>query len=116
LESNIIELLNGLRGVLESDLTPIMFVSDKKDNNSGSGSLHLKQTLLLGLNTLKERGVWELEPVVLGGFKGIVRLGLWDSLDESLKVTPVSPELEPVQVKNIGDGIVKEGRVVRDDD
>ena len=79
-------------------------------------NIHLEQTLFLGLDTLKERGVGELELVVFSGFESVVRLGLGNLLHELLKVTAVSAELEAVQVKDIGDSVVKEGRVVRDDD
>jgi hypothetical protein len=94
LESDVVELLNGLGGVLESNLA------------------HLQQTLLLSLDTLKERWVGELEPVVLGGLECVIRLGLGDLLDEGLEVAFVSPDLEAIQVEDIGDGVVEEARVV----
>ena len=50
----------------------------------------------------------ELEPVV--------RLGLRNLSDEPLEVTAVSPELESVEVENVSDGVVEEGRVVENDD
>jgi hypothetical protein len=98
LEGDIVELLGDGGGVLEADLA------------------HLDQRLLLGLDTFEERGVGELELVVLGGLEGVVRLGLRDLLDEGLEVTPVATELEAVQVEDVGDGVVQEARVVRDDD
>jgi hypothetical protein len=49
---------------------------------------HLKQTLLLGLDTLKERRVRELELVVLGGFESVVGLGLGNLLDEGFSRLP----------------------------
>lgn len=79
-------------------------------------NIHLEQTLLLGLDTLKERGVGELELVVLSGLESVVGLGLGNLLHELLKVTAVSAELEAVQVEDIGDGVVEEGRIVRDND
>jgi hypothetical protein len=97
LEGDVVELLNRLGGVLEANFA------------------HLQQTLLLGLDTLKQRGIGELELVVLEGFKSIVGLGLGDNLHEVLEVTTVSPELEAVEVENIGDDVVEEARVVRDD-
>ena len=98
MESDVVELLDGLRGVLEADLA------------------HLEERLLLGLDTLKERGVGELELVVLGGLESVVRASLGNSLHEGLKVTAVTLELEAVQVKDVGDGVVEETGVVRDDD
>jgi hypothetical protein len=98
LEGDVVELLDGLRRILETDLT------------------HLQQTLFLGLDTLKERRVRELELVILSSLKSVVRLGLRDGLDELLEVTAVSPELEAVQVEDVGDGVVQEARIVRDDD
>jgi hypothetical protein len=81
-----------------------------------NGNLHLEQTLFLRLDTLKERWVRELELVVLCSLKCVVRLGLGHLLDEFFKVTAVSAELEAVQVEDVGNGVVKEARVVRDDD
>ena len=79
-------------------------------------NIHLEQTLLLGLDTLKERGIGELELIVLSGLESVVGLGFGNLLHELLKVTAVSAELEAVQVEDVGDGVVEEGRVVRDDD
>jgi hypothetical protein len=79
-------------------------------------NIHLEQTLLLGLDTLKERGIRELELVVLSGLESVVGLGLGNLLHELLKVAAVSAELEAVQVEDVGDGVVKEARVVGDDD
>ena len=98
LEGDVVELLDGLRGVLEADLA------------------HLEEGLLLGLDTFEERRVRELELVVLRGLKSVVGAGLRDSLHEGLEVTPVALELEAVEVEHVGDGVVEEGRVVRDDD
>lgn len=98
LESDVVKLLNGLRGVLESDLT------------------HLQQRLLFGLNTIQQRWVGELEPVVFQSFETIVRLGLRNGLNEFLEVATISSELEAVQVEDISDGVVKETGVVGDDD
>ena len=98
MERDVVQLLHGLRRVLEADLA------------------HLEQGLLLGLDTVEERRVGELELVVLGRLEGVVRLGLGDGLDERLEVTAVAAELEAVEVENVGDGVVEEARVVRDDD
>lgn len=98
LEGDVVELLDGRAGVLEADLA------------------HLEQTLLLGLDTLEQRGVGKLELVVFSGFEGVVRLGLGNVLDEVLEVTTVPANLEAVEVENIGNGVIEEGRVVRDND
>ena len=79
-------------------------------------SLHLKQTLFLGLDALKKRWVRELELVILCGLKRVVRLGFGHLLDEFFKITTVSAELEAVQMEDIGDCVVEEAGVVRDDD
>ena len=79
-------------------------------------NIHLEQTLLLGLDTLKERGIGKLELVVLSGLESVVGLGLGNLLHKLLEVTAVSAELEAVQVEDVGDGVVEECRVVRDDD
>jgi len=98
LKSNVVELLNRLGGVLEANFA------------------HLQQTLLLGLDTLKQGGVGELELIILEGLKSIVGLGFRDDLHKVLEVTTISPELEAVEVENIGDNVVEEARVVGDDD
>jgi hypothetical protein len=90
LKCDIVELLNRLGGILEPNLA------------------HLQQTLLLSLNTLEKRWVRELEPVVLSSLKSVVRLGFGNLLDEGLEVTFVSPDLEAVQVEDIGDRVVEE--------
>ena len=92
------ELLDGGSGVLEADLA------------------HLEQSLLLRLDTIEEGRVGELELVVLGRLEGVVRLGLRHLLDERLEVTRVPPDLEAVEVEDVGDGVVQEAGVVRDDD
>lgn len=58
LEGDVVELLYGLRGVLEANLA------------------HLHQGLPLGLDTVEERRVRELELVVLSGLESIVGEGL----------------------------------------
>ena len=78
--------------------------------------LHLKQTLLLCLDTFKKRRVGKLELVIFGSFKSVVGLGLRDLLDELLTVTTISAKLEAVQVKDVRDSVVKEAGVVRNDD
>ena len=92
------QLLNLRSGVLESNLT------------------HLKKRLLLGLDTFKKRRIGEFELVVLSGFKSVVRFSLGNCLNKGLEVTPVTLEFETVEVKNIGDSVVEEARVVRDND
>lgn len=77
---------------------------------------HLKQTLLFGLNTIEKRGVWELEPIVLSSLEGVVGFRFRDLFYECLEVTPVTLDLETVDVQNIGDSVVEEGGVVGDDD
>ena len=84
------KLLNGLGGVLESNLA------------------HLQQTLLLGLDTLKKRWVGELEPVVLSSLEGIVGFGLGYLSDEAFEVAFVSPHLEAIQMEHVGNGVVEE--------
>ena len=92
------ELLDWLCGILESNLA------------------HLQQRLLFGLNTLEQRRIGELEFVVLGSLKSIVRFGLRNLLDESLKITLIALDFEAVKVEDVGDGVVEEARVVRYDD
>jgi hypothetical protein len=98
LECDVVELLNSLGGILEANFA------------------HLQQTLLLGLDTLKQRGIGELELVVFQGLESIVRLGLRDNLHEAFEVAAVSPKLEAVEMENIGDDVIEEARVVGDDD
>ena len=78
--------------------------------------IHLKQTLLLRFNTFKEGRIRELELVVFGSLKSVIRLGLRNLSNELLKVATVSAELEAVQVQDIRDGVVEETGIVRDDD
>jgi hypothetical protein len=59
-----------------------------------SNLAHLEQTLLLGLDTFKKRGVRELELVVLESLETVIGLGLGNLLNELLEVTAVSLELE----------------------
>jgi hypothetical protein len=59
---------------------------------------HLHQCLLLGLDTIKERRVGELELVVLGNIQLEVGSGLGNVTDKGLEVTGISLELEVVQV------------------
>ena len=77
-------------------------------NQIPAEQVYLEQTLFLGLDTFEERQMRELEPVV--------RLGLRNLSDEPLEVTVVSPELESVEVENVSDGVVEEGRVMENDD
>ena len=94
MESDVVELLDGGPGVLEADLA------------------HLKEGFLLGLDTFKERRIGEFELVVLSGFKSVVRFSLRNCLNKGLEVTPVSSELEAVEVEDIGYGVVEEAGVV----
>lgn len=98
LEGDVVELLLRLCWVLEADLA------------------HLDEGLLLGLDTLEQWWLGELELVVLSRLESVVRASLRNRLHEGLEVTPVAPELEAVQVENVGDGVVQEAGVVRDDD
>jgi hypothetical protein len=77
---------------------------------------HLHQCLLLGLDTVEEWRVGELELVVLGNIQLEVGSGLGNVTDKGFEVTGVSLELEVVQVESIGDGSVKEIGIVRDND
>lgn len=77
---------------------------------------HLQQTTLLSLDTIKERWVREFELVVFGGLEGVVRFSLGDSLDEGFEVAGVTPELETIDVEDVGDDVVEEARVVGNDD
>jgi hypothetical protein len=98
LEGDVVQLLNVRGRVLEADLA------------------HLHERLLLGLDTVEQRRVRELEGVVLGRVERVVRLGLGHRLDERLEVAAVATELEAVEVNNVRDDVVEEARVVRDDD
>lgn len=75
--------------------------------------LHLQDGTLLGLDTLKETRLGELE-LNLSGFKRVVGSGLGDLLDELRKVTLVTLELVVGFVVNdVGTDVVQETRVVR---
>lgn len=79
---------------------------------------HLADTddgLGLGLDTLKETWLWELE-LHLGGTELVVRLGGWALLDELLQVTTVTLELEALVVDDVLADVVQEGGVVGNDD
>jgi len=69
----------------------------------------------LGLDTLKETGLGELE-LHLGGTELVVGLGSGVSLDEVGKGTAVTAELEALVVNNVLDDVVKELGVVRHHD
>ena len=98
LKGNVVELLDRLSGILETNFT------------------HLEQGLLLSLDTIEKRRIGELEPVVVSGFQGIVGLGFWDSLNEVLEIALVSLNLEAVDVQDISDGVVQETGIVGNDD
>jgi hypothetical protein len=85
------------------------------DGYTGQLKLHLKQTLLLGLDTLKKRGIRELELVILGSLKSVVGLGLGNLLNELLEITTISAKLEAVKMEDVGDGVIEEAGIVRDD-
>lgn len=98
LERDVVQLLLSRAGILEADFA------------------HLEQTLLFGLDTIEQRGVGELEAVVLSSLKRVVGFCFRDRLYEGLEVTPVTLDLETIDVQNVGDGVVEEGGVVGDDD
>lgn len=94
LEGHVVELLGGRGRVLESDVS------------------HLHERLLLGLDTVEEGRVGELEEVVVGGRELVVGLGLGHVLDERLEVTGITLDLETVQVEDVSRNVVEEARVV----
>lgn len=94
LERDVVELLDGRGGVLESDVA------------------HLHERLLLGLDTVEEGRVGELELVLLVDVELVVGLGLGNVLDEGLEVTWVPLNLEAVKVEDVGGDVVEEARVV----
>jgi hypothetical protein len=73
---------------------------------------HLDDRLLAGLDTLQEGRVRELELVLLGGRKLVVRSGLGDALDKGLEVAGVALQLEAVEVKNVSRDVVEETGVL----
>ena len=86
----------------------------------GTGVLeaHVADTdnsLCLCLDTLEITGLGELE-LHLGGTEIEVRLGGRALLDELVNVTTVALELEALVVDDVLDNVVKEARVVGDDD
>ncbi|OAR01280.1 hypothetical protein LLEC1_01199 [Akanthomyces lecanii] len=97
LEGNVGNLGLGCTGVLEGHLG---------GTENGLG---------LGLDTFEETGLREAE-FNLGGTKLVVRLGGGNALDELHQVTSVALKLEALVVDNVLADIVKEARVVGDDD
>jgi len=97
LEGALLNLGLGGTGVLEGDVA-----------NTDDG-------LSLGLDTLKETGLRELE-LHLGGTELVVGLGGRNALDELAKLATVSLQLEALVVDNVLDDVVEELGVVRDDD
>ena len=97
LEGALLNLGLSSTGVLEGDVA---------DTDDGLG---------LGLDTLEETGLGELE-LDLGGTKLVVRLGGRNTLDELGELTAVSLQLEALVVDNVLDDVVEELGVVRDDD
>ncbi|KAF1733277.1 hypothetical protein CRV24_007176 [Beauveria bassiana] len=86
----------------------------------GSGVLegHLggtENSLGLGLDTLKETGLGERE-LNLGGTELVVGLGRGNTLDKLHQVAPVALELVALVVDNVLADVVKEARVVGDND
>ena len=77
---------------------------------------HLEERLPLGLDTLEHRRVreLELELVVCERLEPAMASCLGHSFNGSIEVTLVAPKLEPVEVQNVGDRVVEEARVVRD--
>lgn len=71
-------------------------------------------SLGLGLDTLKETGLGELE-LHLGGTELVVGTSRRHTLDESVKVTAVTLELEALVVNNVLDDVVQELAVVGND-
>ena len=65
---------------------------------------------------MEQRWFGELELVVFGHLERLVRLGLGNGLDEGFQVTTVAAKFEAIQVDNIGNRVIKEAGVVRDDD
>jgi hypothetical protein len=94
LERDVVELLDGRGGVLESNVT------------------HLHERLFLGLDSVEKGRVGELELVLLVDVELVVGLGLGDVLDEGLEVTRVPLNLEAVKVEDVGGDVVEEARVV----
>jgi len=97
LESNVANLGLGGTGVLEGHVV---------DTDDGLG---------LGLDTLKETGLGELE-LHVGGAQLVVGTSGGDTLDEVRKGTTVTLELEALVVDNVLDDVVQEAGVVRDHD
>lgn len=97
LEADLLDLGLGGTGVLEGHLG---------GTQDGLG---------LGLDTLKETGLGEGE-LHLGGTELVVGLGGRNTLDELLQVTTVTLELESLVVNDVLADVVKEARVVRDND
>ena len=69
----------------------------------------------LGLDTLEETGLGELE-LKVGGAELVVRAGRGHTLDKLVKVTTVTLELEALVVDDVLDDVVQELAVVRNDD
>lgn len=110
------ELLDIGAGILESNLAPEDIRSIRLEIQRQTSNLHLEQTLLLSLDTFEHRRVRKLELVVLGSLESVVRLGLRNVFNKALKVTAVAAKLEAVKMENVGDGVIKECTVVRDND
>lgn len=96
LEGDIGDLGLGSTGVLEGHVV---------DTDNG---------LSLSLDTLKETRLGELE-LHLGSTKLVVRTSRGHTLDEGIKVTTVTLELETLVVDNVLDDVVQELAVVGDD-
>jgi len=116
LKSDVVELLDGLGRVLEPYFAPAKQDWYRLLRTDRPGHLHLQQTLLFRLDTLKEGWVRKLKLVVFSGLKSVIGFRLGHLFDEGFEVTPVPPDLEPVKVEDIGDGVVEEAGVVGHDD
>jgi len=97
LEGNVLDLRSWGTWVLEGHVG---------DTNDGLG---------LGLDTLEETWLWELE-LNLRGTELVVGLGGWDTLDELGELTTVTLQLEALVVNNVLNNVVQKLGVVRDDD
>lgn len=97
LEGDVLDLGLGGTFVLEGHVA---------DTDNGLG---------LGLDTLEETGLGELE-LHVGGAELVVRLGGWDTLDELGELTTVTLKLEALVVDDVLDDVVQELGVVGDDD
>jgi len=97
LEGDVLDLRTWSTWVLEGHVG---------DTNDGLG---------LGLDTLEETWLWELE-LNLRGTELVVGFGGWDTLDELGELTTVTLQLEALVVDDVLNDVVQELGVVGDDD